>query len=122
MWGDNRPNPRQEAWDKIDQVDVVFVQVDGSRHILDYRQADEVVERTGAKIAIPHHYLVPETTFVASTLQPAEELVQSHDTTMPDSPSIDIFAADIEEKSGHVYYFGSNNMGNLFDDPYFQSG
>ena len=70
MWGDNRPEPPQEVWDRIGSVDVVFVPVDGSRHILDYEQADSVVEKSGAKIAIPHHYLVPETTFFTSTLLP----------------------------------------------------
>jgi len=110
MWGDNRPNPPQEVWDRIGSVDVVFVPVDGSRHILDYEQADSVVARSGAKIAIPHHYLVPETTFVTSTLIPATEWAQTHEHTMLDTPSIEISAADLEGKSGHVYYFGSNNM------------
>lgn len=110
MWGDNRPNPPQEVWDQIGQVDVVFVPVDGSKHILDYKQADSVVAKVGAKIAIPHHYLVPETTFVTSTLQPATEWTQTHEHTMLDSASIELAAADLEGKSGHVYYFGSNNM------------
>ena len=43
MWGDNRPDPPQEVWDRIGEVDVVFVPVDGSEHILDYDQADSVV-------------------------------------------------------------------------------
>lgn len=110
MWGDNRPDPPKEVWDKIGEVDVVFVPVDGSKHILDYRQADEVVAKTEAKIAIPHHYLVPETTFATSTLQPAEEWVKTHKHTMLDKPSIEISASDLKGKSGHVYYFGSNTM------------
>ncbi len=110
MWGDNRPEPPQEVWDKIGQVDVVFVPVDGSKHILDYAQADSVVAKTGAKVAIPHHYLVPETTFVTSTLQPASEWAQTHEHTMLDAASVQISKADLEGKSGHVMYFGSNNM------------
>ncbi len=109
MWGDNRPEPPQEVWDKIGKVDVVFVPVDGSKHILDYQQADSVVAKSGASIAIPHHYLVPETTFYTSTLQPATEWVKTHDHTLLDSPSVTIKQADLEGKSGHVYYFGSNN-------------
>lgn len=110
MWGDNRPNPPQEVWDKIGQVDVVFVPVDGSRHILDYEQADSVVAKVGAKIAIPHHYLVPETTFITSTLQPADEWAKRHDMTLLDGPSIELSPADLEGKKGHVYYFASRNM------------
>lgn len=110
MWGDNRPNPPQEVWDKIGEVDVVFLPVDGSKHILDYKQADEVFEKTGAKVAIPHHYLVPETTFYTSTLEPALEWVKTHEHTLLDSASIDIEADDIKSKKNHVFYFGSNNM------------
>jgi len=109
MWGDNRPNPPQEVWDRIGQVDVVFVPVDGSRHILDYEQADRVLEKTGAKVAIPHHYLVPETTFFTSTLDTATEWAQTHEHTMLDSASIELDKASIADKKGHVMYFGSHN-------------
>ncbi len=109
MWGDNRPNPPQEVWDKIGQVDVIFVPVDGSRHILDYAQADSVVAKSGAKVAIPHHYLVPETTFYTSTLMPAMEWAETHENTMLDSAEISLSPADLEGKKGHVMYFGSNN-------------
>ncbi|MBN3563893.1 MBL fold metallo-hydrolase [Aliamphritea spongicola] len=110
MWGDNRPEPPQEVWDQIGEVDVVFVPVDGSEHILDYEQANAVVEKTGAKAAIPHHYLVPETTFYTSTLLPADEWVKTHPFTNVDAPSFNLSKADLEGKTGHVYYFGSNNM------------
>ena len=110
MWGDNRPNPPQEVWDRIGEVDVVFVPIDGSGHILDYEQADAVVTKTGASIAIPHHYLVPETTFATSTLETAAEWVQTHEHTMLETASIEISAADLDGKVGHVYYFASNNM------------
>ena len=109
MWGDNRPNPPQEVWDRIGEVDVVFVPVDGSKHILDYAQADSVVAKSGAKIAIPHHYLVPETTFYTSTLMPATEWAQTHEHTMLDSAEIEIAPADLANKKGHVFYFGSHN-------------
>lgn len=109
MWGDNRPEPPQEVWDKIGKVDVVFVPVDGSKHILDYAQADSVVAKSGAKIAIPHHYLVPETTFYTSTLLPATEWTKTHEYTMLDAPSVTIKKSDLAGKNGHVYYFGSNN-------------
>ena len=59
--------------EKVGDVDVIFVPVDGSQHIFDYKQADAAVEMTKANIAIPHHYLVPETTYYTSTLLPATE-------------------------------------------------
>lgn len=110
MWGDNRPYPPQEVLDKVGQVDIVFVPVDGSRHILDYQQADDVMAATGAKVGIPHHYLVPETTFYTSTLLDAVEWTQTHPHTMLDGPTIQISAADIADMNGHVMYFGSHNL------------
>ncbi|MBF2760980.1 MAG: MBL fold metallo-hydrolase [Ectothiorhodospiraceae bacterium AqS1] len=110
MWGDNRPEPPPEVWERIGEVDVIFVPVDGSRHILDYEQADSIVKKSKAKIAIPHHYLVAETTFVTSTLMPAKEWAMRHPHTMLQSASVAISAADLEGKAGHVYYFGSHNL------------
>ncbi len=115
MWGDNRPNPPQEVVDQIGNIDVVFVPVDGSKHILDYEQADAVMAMTGAKVAIPHHYLVPETTFYTSTLEDAVEWTQRHPHTMLDSPTIQISPADIADMNGHVMYFGSNYIAGESD-------
>ena len=113
MWGDNRPNPSQKALDMIGDVDVVFVPVDGSKHILDYEQADSVVNMVKANIAIPHHYLVPETTFVTSTLFPALEWTQTHEHTILDAPTVTINKKALNGKNGHVYYFGSNQLGSI---------
>lgn len=110
MWGDNRPVPPAELLERIGEVDVVFVPVDGSEHILNYEMADAVLAMTGAKIAIPHHYLVPETTYYTSTLLPATEWVKTHEHTMLDTPSVVLTQADLDGKQGHVYYFGSHNM------------
>ena len=88
MWGDNRPEPTAEVKAQIGDIDVVFVPVDGSKHILDYEQADAVLEMTNAKIAIPHHYLVPETTYYTSTLLPATEWAETHEHTMLDAASV----------------------------------
>ena len=102
MWGDNRPNPSQKALDMIGDVDVVFVPVDGSKHILDYEQADSVVNMVKANIAIPHHYLVPETTFVTSTLFPALQWTQTHEHTILDAPTVTINKKALNVKNGHV--------------------
>ena len=113
MWGDNRPDPSQKALDMIGDVDVVFVPVDGSKHILDYEQADKVVSMVKANIAIPHHYLVKETTFVTSTLFPALEWAQTHENTLLDAPIVTINKKILRGKDGHVFYFGSNQLGSI---------
>ena len=111
MWGDNRPDPPQRIWDQIRDVDVVFLPVDSSGHILTHARADEVAERLGAKVIIPHHYLVPETTFFTSTLEPALDYTTSHKShDLTDSATIELGPDDIADKTMHVIYFGSNNM------------
>ena len=113
MWGDNRPDPSEKALSMIGNVDVVFVPVDGSKHILDYSQADKVVSMVKANIAIPHHYLVKETTFVTSTLFPALEWAQTHENTLLDAATVTINKSVLKGKDGHVYYFGSNQLGSI---------
>jgi L-ascorbate metabolism protein UlaG (beta-lactamase superfamily) len=112
MWGDNKPVPSEKALSMIGDVDVVFVPVDGSKHILDYNQADSVVASVKANIAIPHHYLVKETTFVTSTLFPALEWAQTHENTLLDAATVTINKKVLKGKDGHVYYFGSNQLGS----------
>ena len=110
MWGDNWPDPPQEVLDRIGDVDIAFIPVDGSGHILDYEQADAVIAMSGANIAIPHHYLVAETTFVTSSLDTALEWTQTHEHTLLEGSAIEVSPADVEGRSGHVYYFDSNNV------------
>ncbi len=112
MWGDNRPDPSPKALKMIGDVDVVFVPVDGSKHILDYAQADKVVKLVKANIAIPHHYLVKKTTFVTSTLFDALEWTQTHEHTLLNGPEFTINKSELKGKSGHVYYFGQNELGS----------
>ena len=88
---------------------MVFVPVDGSKHILDYAQADSVVQKTGAKVAIPHHYLVPAITFVTPTLQDAQEWTKAHEHTTLQSDTVELDKASLAGKKGHVMYFGSFN-------------
>ena len=109
MWGDNRHNPPEEVWAQIQNIDIAFLPVDGSGHILNYEQADAVMKRLKAKVVVPHHYLVKGTTYILTTLEPATPWVEQHDNTMLDKASFTIDAAGIKGKDGHVIYFGDNN-------------
>lgn len=72
-WGDNRPNPAPEVWEMLGRVDIVLLPIDGSEHILSYKQVDSIQERLGARIVVPHHYFVWNVTHRASTLLPPDE-------------------------------------------------
>jgi L-ascorbate metabolism protein UlaG (beta-lactamase superfamily) len=74
-WGDNRADPPDDVWRRIGTVDVVLLPVDGSQHVLSYRQADVIVERLQAKIAIPCHYYIWDLISRNSTLLPPDQWV-----------------------------------------------
>ena len=64
-------------WDRWGHIDVLTLPVDGSQHILSYAQGNEIVERLKPKIVIPTHYLASGVSSTLSTLQPADEWVNS---------------------------------------------
>ena len=66
-----------------------------------------------ANIAIPDHYLVKETTFVTSTLFDALEWTKTHENTLLDAPIVTINKKILRGKDGHVFYFGSNQLGSI---------
>ena len=71
-WGDNRPNPPEEIWDAIGQVDIALIPIDGSEHVLSYDQIDSVRSRLQPHITIPHHYFIWNITHRASCLLPPD--------------------------------------------------
>ncbi len=68
-WGDNRPNPPEEVWQRLGKVDIALLPIDGSPHVLSFDQVAAIRERLGARITVPHHYFVWNITHRASTLQ-----------------------------------------------------
>lgn len=75
-WGDNRPDPPQEVWDKLGQIDIALLPIDGSPHILSFDQVATIRERLGARITVPHHYFVWSITHRACTLLPPDGWMQ----------------------------------------------
>lgn len=74
-WGDNRPDPPEDVWSAIGEVDVALLPVDGSRHVLSYGSVEAVAARLNAKVIVPHHYYAAGLTTRASTLLPPDEWV-----------------------------------------------
>lgn len=84
-WGDNRPQPD----DFVDQylmkhdIDVLFLPVDESEHILSYEQADAIMARYQPGLTIPIHYYMHGVNTVLSTLQPCAPWVEQHEEIYP---------------------------------------
>jgi L-ascorbate metabolism protein UlaG (beta-lactamase superfamily) len=111
IWGDNRHNPPQEFWDAIGQVDVLTLPVDGSEHILSYEQGNDIVARLQPKIVIPTHYLNEVTSYTLTTLQSADEWVESQSSyKMLDSSKLMLNAADVAGMKSEFMHFGNNVM------------
>ena len=59
-------------------IDVLFIPVDESEHILSYGQADAIMEAYKPGVNIPIHYLMHGVNTVLSTLQPCEPWILTH--------------------------------------------
>lgn len=111
VWGDNRHNPSAETWKAVEGADVLIVPVDGSQHLLSYKQVDEIVARTGARAIIPAHYHTQGATSVISTLGNADEWVATQkNPKIMDGPSISLTTAQVKAMSGQVLYFGAHHL------------
>ncbi len=108
-WGDNRPDPPQEVWDALGEVDVALLPIDASRHVLTFEQAEMIVERLKVKVCIPHHYFTRGLLRIASTLLPADEWVarQSHVQRL-ESARVTLNPESIRGFKGQVLYFGDH--------------
>ncbi len=109
IWGDNRHNPPEDAWQALGRIDVLTLPVDGSEHILSYEQGNAIVERLKPKVVIPTHYLNEATTLTLSTLAPADEWVESQKSfTKLDNATLKLAADGIAGMNQEFQYFGSN--------------
>ncbi|PZQ48134.1 MAG: Zn-dependent hydrolase [Rhodovulum sulfidophilum] len=105
-WGDNRPNPPAEVWDRIGEVDVLLLPVDGSEHVLSFDQADAVIARTGARVVVPHHYGIWNVTTRGSTLLPADAWVDRRpDAIRTEAGSLRLSRDFVRAQRGRVVYF-----------------
>jgi L-ascorbate metabolism protein UlaG (beta-lactamase superfamily) len=108
-WGDNRPDPPEAVWDRIGQVDVALLPIDGSQHVLSYAQIDAVMERLRPRIVVPHHYYVWDVMTRGSTLLPADEWVKRYDDARWLSEgSVSLSPEYVQAQKRTVIYFGGH--------------
>ncbi len=111
IWGDNRHNPSKEIWEALGRVDVLTLPVDGSEHILSYEQADNIVKKLSPSMVIPTHYLCEGVSITLTTLETADEWVnsQKNKTYIP-SGSLKLNTNEIKKMREEFFYFGSNTL------------
>jgi len=112
-WGDNRQNPPQDVWDRLQNIDVAILPVSDDGRTLTPEWADKIAKKMakkmGAKIIIPTHYYfeginIPNAGWGKS----AVEYTKSHEHTMLDNHTITLDAKKVKDYNNHVFYFGEN--------------
>lgn len=122
-WGDNRPNPPQEIWDRIGEIDIVLLPIDGSQHVLSYPQVEEVAQRLRAKLIVPHHYYVWDVLTRGSTLLPPDEWVNGRPGSVWTSASSVLLDQDfVAPHRGTALCFGEHVAFDKPDPKLAQSG
>lgn len=108
-WGDNRPDPPQQVWDRIGDIDVALLPIDGSQHVMSYEQAEAVAKRLAAKLIVPHHYYVWDVLTRGSTLLPPDEWVNGRPGSIwTGAGSVRLDRAFLAERRGVALCFGEH--------------
>jgi len=108
-WGDNRPNPPQGVWDKVGEVDIALLPIDGSQHVLSYEQVDAVAERLRARLVVPHHYGIWDVTTRGSTLLPPDTWVNGREGAIwTEAGSVRLDPSFVKLQSNRAFCFGEH--------------
>lgn len=106
-WGDNRPDPDRYVMDRLGDLDVLILPIDGSEHILTREDIAGIITRLEPKVVVPMHYRTQGAVTVLSTLQTPDDWLE----TMPGAIRHDnakwIFRkADLRQYRGQAFSFG----------------
>lgn len=108
-WGDNRPNPPNDVWNRIDEIDIALLPADGSYHVLSAQQIQAVAERIKAKVIVPHHYYIWNVTTRGSTLLAPDAWANRHKgARWLDHASVTLDRDYVRAQSGTVICFGEH--------------
>lgn len=108
-WGDNRPDAAEDVLKALEGVDVLFITVDGSSHILSYDQIKVILDRVKPHAVIPMHYLTKGVSSTLSTLQNADKWVSTQPTSETQKEgTITLEASTVKKFDRKVIYFGDN--------------
>ena len=108
-WGDNRPNPPEEVWDWLGEIDIVLLPVDNSRHVIGFDAVDAIIDRLDPKVIVPHHYYIWDMTQRQSTLQvPNQWLDGKWEVTLIDGPKMTYQRATVAGLSRAIHFFGDH--------------
>jgi len=106
-WGDNRPNPDPSLDDRLRNLDVLILPIDGSKTLLTYEEIGAILEKYKPKAVIPAHYLVKGLSTDVSGFQSAEDWVKTQkDVHRVEGGELVLSASELSGADRRVYYFG----------------
>ena len=109
-WGDNRPQPAEFAEALLRNIDVLIMNIDGSKHILSYEDIDAALTRYKPNIIIPAHYYTKGVNSVLSTLQSAEDWVNRQPNIVKLSKAEITLSKDkVNQSNRKILYFGMHH-------------
>ena len=108
-WGDNRQNPPQDIWDKLQDVDVVILPVTDDGRVLTLEWADKIAKKMNAKVIIPSHYYFEGINIPGAGWEKTSiEYTKSHEHTLLDTHTVSLSPDNVKDYNMHVIYFGEN--------------
>lgn len=106
-WGDNRHDPPADIWKALGRIDIALLPVDGSQHVMGHIHVEAIIERLQPRIVIPHHYYIWDIVQRQSTLQTAEDWVNSRDAVERISGHTRRYRIkEVDRLDRVVHYFG----------------
>ncbi len=69
-WGDNEARISDSFKKQLEKVDVLFLPVDDSEHLLTRQEVSTIINTVSPRVIIPMHYFIPGLTSSSSTLEP----------------------------------------------------
>jgi L-ascorbate metabolism protein UlaG (beta-lactamase superfamily) len=110
-FGDSRADLPFETLEAIRRVDVLFVPVDDSQHLLRYAEVDQLIVRLTPRIVIPVHYFIPGLTDPASSLQGIEGWLRTQaNVRRLNAGHVEVSKADLPVE-GMIWSFGDHTTG-----------
>lgn len=108
-WGDNRHNPPKDIWDQLVDIDVVFLPIDGSQHVMGYESTKYIIDRLQPNVVVPHHYYIWDVLQRQSTMQPPDEwLGMQNQVEMLTGPTKTYTRAELDKLNNVVHCFGDH--------------
>jgi hypothetical protein len=124
VWGNNRPEPDAHLDKMLANLDVFILPVDGTEHILTYREVNAIIARYHPKAVIPAHYLVKGAESVLSGLKSANEWVATpRDVRRIADGKLDLTPADLKAATGRCITSGmASSLNSGARQPVFNPG